>query len=678
MSNLPKVDDRVMATEERNIITTEERGIITTEERPIPFLWQEEQRQGNAFAQDDAGTQDVIRHGASVEAREARQAGERELAKLRERGRKLAFRGQQDEQRRRDRQARDESAMGALLRHKAIAEDGKAQAAERRKAQDAENYRLREEQRMEKQRAREQKQKLRDQQDEQRRLDRQARDEAGMRALLRHEAAAKAKKAQVAEERKLAKLRETARLEQEHELARLEKERIADERRLAAESRPITQRRMGQEELSRGERGGRHPVEEQDPGAEPRGNGGRPRLSAAQIDDRQALWRLQEEQRRRDREARGQASLEALACYEAATKAERAQKAEVRRLARVQEKGRVAEERRQAKLGKKERVQSFRVQQDQCERESQGQVEPSIPGRPRLTSAQIDERQTARHMQDEQRRENKRRRDEAGMQAIRRHNATLQAQKTQQKSLADGRIVAFDGVLPSFLDEEYQYMKQASADFPEEITSDIQMRCMKDYQRAISDASRRLPCGICGGLFQEDEMVSIDLQAGDLRYFLQRTKTAPDCCAVKDDIVSLCTTCNSAIAKRAIPPLSAGNFVNCLFCQDYPEALKNLNTVEEAFIARAHVIGIFLKLTSGAKGGVSYRGSRGHSVAVRQDPSELLKILPTARLRDHTTITVSWDRGTPPSEENLARFCSVDKAKVVNALLWLCAHNPGY
>ena len=173
-------------------------------------------------------------------------------------------------------------------------------------------------------------------------------------------------------------------------------------------------------------------------------------------------------------------------------------------------------------------------------------------------------------------------------------------------------------------------------------------------------------------------MVSISLQADDLQYFLQRTKTAPDCCAVKDDMVSLCTTCNSAIAKRAIPPLSAGNFVNCLFCQDYPDALKNLNTVEEAFIARAHVIGIFLKLTSGAKGGISYRGSRGHSVAVRQDPSELLKILPAARLRDHTTITVSWDRGTPPSEENLARFCSVDKAKVVNALLWLCANNPGY
>ncbi len=118
-------------------------------------------------------------------------------------------------------------------------------------------------------------------------------------------------------------------------------------------------------------------------------------------------------------------------------------------------------------------------------------------------------------------------------------------------------------------------------------------------------------------------------------------------------MVSLCVSCNSAIAKRVVPPLSAGNFVNCVFYQDYPEALKNLNTVEEAFIARAHVVGIFLKLTSGAKRRISYRGSRGHSVAVRQDPSELLNLLLAARLRDHTTFTVSWDHETPPSEENL-------------------------
>ncbi len=75
------------------------------------------------------------------------------------------------------------------------------------------------------QRAQEQKQLLRDQQDERRRLDRQARDNAGMRAILRYETRKaqeqaqrrvfaiqeEARKAQETEERRLAKLRERER-----------------------------------------------------------------------------------------------------------------------------------------------------------------------------------------------------------------------------------------------------------------------------------------------------------------------------------------------------------------------------------------------------------------------------------------------------------------------------------
>jgi hypothetical protein len=100
-------------------------------------------------------------------------------------------------------------------------------------------------------------------------------------------------------------------------------------------------------------------------------------------------------------------------------------------------------------------------------------------------------------------------------------------------------------------------------------------------------------------------------------------------------------TCSLAIAKQAIPLLLASNFVNCLFCQDYPDALKNLNTIKEAFIAQAYVVSIFLKLTLGAKSEISYKRSYSYSVAVRQDLSKLLKILLAARLQDYTTITVS-------------------------------------
>lgn len=64
-------------------------------------------------------------------------------------------------------------------------------------------------------------------------------------------------------------------------------------------------------------------------------------------------------------------------------------------------------------------------------------------------------------------------RDDAGIQALERHEAALRAQKAQQRSLREGRITAFNSVLLSFLDKEYKYMKKASTKFPEEITSDI-------------------------------------------------------------------------------------------------------------------------------------------------------------------------------------------------------------
>ncbi|CZR69862.1 uncharacterized protein PAC_19762 [Phialocephala subalpina] len=103
-----------------------------------------------------------------------------------------------------------------------------------------------------------------------------------------------------------------------------------------------------------------------------------------------------------------------------------------------------------------------------------------------------------------------------------------------------------------------------------------------------------------------------------------------------------------------------------------PSLFRDSSTVR--FLVLAHLI---VSSTTHGKG-ISYRGARGHYVAIKQDPSNILSILPTKRLQDHTTITVSWEKETPPSEENLARFCSVNKNKVLQALLWLCAHNPVY
>ncbi|KAH6665582.1 hypothetical protein B0J14DRAFT_569180 [Halenospora varia] len=304
------------------------------------------------------------------------------------------------------------------------------------------------------------------------------------------------------------------------------------------------------------------------------------------------------------------------------------------------QKAQEAEDHRLAKLREVERKREFINQQDeQRRRDRQARDESAMRAHLRYKAAieaqkaqeklireaalraNAEDQNNKRAMRDDHRRREREQRDYAGMLAHLRHEADAQARRSQLKSLTEQQIVAYDGPIPSFLDQEYQYMKEASTTFLEAITSSTQMSCMKSYQKAISDVSRRLPCGLCWGLFQEDRVLKISLQDANLLSFFEKTKTEPDYCAVKDYFVSLCSIYSSTVAKRAIPPLSAGNFVNCLFCQDYPAVLKNLNTVKEAFIARAHVISMFLKLTSGAQKGISYRGSRGYCVAVKQDPN---------------------------------------------------------
>jgi hypothetical protein len=98
--------------------------------------------------------------------------------------------------------------MRAHLRHKAAVDARQAQNAERSRLAKAREEQEAEGRREVRLRELERRQMLAYQQDEQRRKDRQARDESAMRAHLRHEAAAKAKKAQDAEHRRLAKLRE--------------------------------------------------------------------------------------------------------------------------------------------------------------------------------------------------------------------------------------------------------------------------------------------------------------------------------------------------------------------------------------------------------------------------------------------------------------------------------------
>jgi hypothetical protein len=101
----------------------------------------------------------------------------------------------------------------------------------------------------------------------------------------------------------------------------------------------------------------------------------------------------------------------------------------------------------------------------------------------------------------------------------------------------------------------------------------------------------------------------------------------------------------------------------------------DLTLVERQVIARSHLVGYIICLSAGTSADISYRGDRGHIVAFKQDPSDLLTILPSPDLR-LSNIIMSLDGAARPSEGNLRKFYVIRKKKVARALYWLCHNNP--
>jgi hypothetical protein len=61
------------------------------------------------------------------------------------------------------------------------------------------------------------------------------------------------------------------------------------------------------------------------------------------------------------------------------------------------------------------------------------------------------------HQREEQCHKDREHLDDAGRQADLRREAIVQAQRAQQRPLADQQIIAFDEPIPSFLYQEYQH-----------------------------------------------------------------------------------------------------------------------------------------------------------------------------------------------------------------------------
>ncbi|KAN0074376.1 hypothetical protein V8E54_008313, partial [Elaphomyces granulatus] len=227
--------------------------------------------------------------------------------------------------------------------------------------------------------------------------------------------------------------------------------------------------------------------------------------------------------------------------------------------------------------------------------------------------------------------------------------------------------------IPSCLEEEYPKFARATQEFPPSISPDNLRKRYNDYQQHVNWCADRFPCGICGGSFQSDSVKRYTFDDLNRRGNIHKF----DLCAVRDSTVGVCSTCMKGGVSSKLK-FSGENWVNTTLCQDMPAVLADLTIVEKNVIARSHLIGYIIRLSTTSKAGVSYRGARGHIIAFKQDPTLLLKILPSPEVEPHHNITVSWDGGAEPTDENLRKFCTVRRKKVLDALEWLKENNELY
>jgi hypothetical protein len=257
---------------------------------------------------------------------------------------------------------------------------------------------------------------------------------------------------------------------------------------------------------------------------------------------------------------------------------------------------------------------------------------------------------------------------------------TTQADLSRQKKRR--RVVLERPIPVQLLVNDYNRRKVATAHFPPKITARQIRAAMKRYETIIEDARAgvQAACASCGEFSARTALHRIPL--GDTRLhplMASEGRFQLDSCALEDASYGFCAPCFKALHKGKIPKFSALNGVNVTMCQNYPPELEDLTLTEEYAIARSHPIGTILKLKpNGFRNPAAYNAIRGHIVTLPQNPGPLLDILPSPVLKFHEHIKIVWSGKSDPTEEDLKYFVQIRKDKVIQALLWLCEHNPLY
>ncbi|KAJ7368229.1 hypothetical protein DFH08DRAFT_670698, partial [Mycena albidolilacea] len=120
------------------------------------------------------------------------------------------------------------------------------------------------------------------------------------------------------------------------------------------------------------------------------------------------------------------------------------------------------------------------------------------------------------------------------------------------------------------------------------------------------------------------------------------------------------------------------SYANGLWVSQWPKELEDLIYLEEQCIARARTTRCMFKLEMGPTGQYA---SRGNVCIFVQDPGPLLTILPPpiAELFDEVAVVLVGGKDAAITADMLKYTpLLVRRQRIIDALLWLKAHNPLY
>jgi len=118
--------------------------------------------------------------------------------------------------------------------------------------------------------------------------------------------------------------------------------------------------------------------------------------------------------------------------------------------------------------------------------------------------------------------------------------------------------------------------------------------------------------------------------------------------AIPIDMVKICHDCYKDLKDRQrLPSRAPANYRRL---GQTPNELSDLTWIEEALVARAHLVGKVIRLQNRYS---SYAAVKGHLVLVPQDTCRLLNLLPLSPESLADMIRVVWIGDTDPSRTSL-------------------------